>query len=124
MNLLRGNVVNLYSLKIFHLFYTLIVDDDGVLREVWFGLGLSPLLTLLTNNPRFPTNPDEYIVLDKFEAPPNAGDGYGQRLSTYYKVTDLVAILFRRHLTMMCQLGIIYVFILILISEVIIHEKT
>ncbi|XP_066918983.1 uncharacterized protein [Clytia hemisphaerica] len=60
-------------------------DDDGVLREVWFNLGLSPLLTTLTNNPRFPSSPDEYIILDKFEAPPNAGDGYGQRLSTYYK---------------------------------------
>ena len=66
--------------------FNLFSDDDGVLREVWFGLGLSPLLTNLTNNPRFPTSPDEYIVLDKFEAPPNAGDGYGQRLSTYYKV--------------------------------------
>ena len=66
------------------------LEDDGVLREVWFGLGLSPLLTLLTNNPRFPTSPDEYIVLDKFEAPPNAGDGYGQRLSTYYKVISFI----------------------------------
>ena len=63
-----------------------LTDDDGVLREVWFNLGLSPLLTTLTNNPRFPSSPDEYIILDKFEAPPNAGDGYGQRLSTYYKV--------------------------------------
>ena len=64
-------------------------DDDGVLREVWFNLGLSPLLTTLTANPRFPSSPDEYIILDKFEAPPNAGDGYGQRLSTYYKVINM-----------------------------------
>ena len=71
-------------------------EDDGVLREVWFGLGLSPLLTLLTNNPRFPTSPDEYIVLDKFEAPPNAGDGYGQRLSTYYKVISFIVPFKRR----------------------------
>ena len=66
--------------------FSLSLDDDGVLREVWFNLGLSPLLTTLTNNPRFPSSPDEYIVLDKFEAPPNAGDGYGQRLSSYFKV--------------------------------------
>ena len=67
-------------------FNSLFTDDDGVLREVWFNLGLSPLLTTLTSNPRFPSSPDEYIILDKFEAPPNAGDGYGQRLSTYFKV--------------------------------------
>ena len=65
-----------------------------MLREVWFGLGLSPLLSSLTTNPRFPSSPDEYIVLDKFEAPPNAGDGYGQRLSTYYRVSTLDCIPF------------------------------
>ena len=60
--------------------------NSGVLREVWFGLGLSPHLKDLIDNPRFPQTPDEYLVLDKFEAPPNAGDGYGQRLSTYFRV--------------------------------------
>ncbi|XP_065661641.1 uncharacterized protein LOC100198409 isoform X1 [Hydra vulgaris] len=81
-------------------------DDDGVLREVWFGLGLSPLLTLLTNNPRFPTNPDEYIVLDKFEAPPNAGDGYGQRLSTYYKAPTTGEFIFYISCDNECELWI------------------
>ena len=62
--------------------------NSGVLREVWFGVGLSPHLKDLINNPRFPQTPDEYLILDKFEAPPNAGDGYGQRLSTYFRVSQ------------------------------------
>lgn len=58
----------------------------GVLREAWFNLGTSNSLNSLLNNSRFPESPDEFLILDSFEAPPNAADAYGQRLSSFFQV--------------------------------------
>lgn len=58
----------------------------GVLREAWFNLGTNPSLKSLLDDKRYPESPDEFLILDSFEAPPNAADAYGQRLSTYFFV--------------------------------------
>lgn len=59
----------------------------GVLREAWFNIQTNnDSIETLTNDERYPNFPDEYLILEKFDAPPNVGDFYGQRLSCYYLV--------------------------------------
>src|ERR1043166_4696618 len=55
-------------------------DVNGLLREVYSGLGGS-LLANLTNAAIFPNGPtSSNLVTDFFETPSNLGDNYGQRL--------------------------------------------
>jgi len=51
----------------------------GVLREVWTGISGTSVADL-TNNARFPSQPDQETILPHFEAPVNTLDTYGQRL--------------------------------------------
>lgn len=54
-------------------------QSTGILREVWTGIGGTDIPSL-TNDPRFPDNPDFDEVLPDFEAPTDVLDNYGQRL--------------------------------------------
>ncbi|KII69681.1 hypothetical protein RF11_07278 [Thelohanellus kitauei] len=61
----------------------------GVLREAWFNLPQNELsIDALIKDERYPYFPDEYLIMDMFEAPPNVGDFYGQRLSSYYLAAE------------------------------------
>ncbi len=56
---------------------------NGLLREVWEGIGGTDLGSL-TNNPAWPNNPTSTnYVTDFFEAPTDVLDNYGQRLHGY-----------------------------------------
>ena len=56
---------------------------NGLLREVWEGLGGTDLGSL-TNSPAWPNNPTSTnYVTDLFEAPTDVLDNYGQRLHGY-----------------------------------------
>ncbi|KAF0987930.1 hypothetical protein HZS_3573 [Henneguya salminicola] len=78
---------------------------NGVLREAWFNLPNDDLsLNALIKDNRYPYFPDEYLILDTFEAPPNVGDYYGQRLSTYYLAPETGAFVFYLSCNEECEL--------------------
>jgi len=58
--------------------------EGNILREWWDNI-VGPLLDDLTRDPRYPNNPDGKELLDKFDAPVNFGDNYGQRLHGWLK---------------------------------------
>ncbi|KAF1742674.1 hypothetical protein MXB_4213, partial [Myxobolus squamalis] len=79
----------------------------GVLREAWFNLPNDDLtLNALIKDERYPYFPDEYLILDQFEGPPNIGDFYGQRLSTYYLAPEEGAYVFYLSCDDECELWI------------------
>src|SRR2546422_479435 len=65
------------------LFVTAIAQSNGVLREVYTGIGGTTVADL-TNSVNFPNNPafDEVITVG-FEAPTDVDDNYGQRMTAY-----------------------------------------
>ena len=60
-----------------------VAQSNGVLREVYGGIGGTSVADL-TNNAAFPDNPTTVgVVSDFFEAPTDVDDNYGQRMSAY-----------------------------------------
>lgn len=56
--------------------------DAALKREVWTEIGGNEVAALVSD-PGFPASPDETTTLRSFEAPVNAGDNYGQKISGY-----------------------------------------
>ncbi len=63
------------------------VRDGVVLREVWTNLPGSDVADL-TRCPDYPSKPHQVTFQPSFEAPENAGDNYGTRLSGYLVPPD------------------------------------
>src|SRR5882762_1194703 len=60
-----------------------IAQSNGVLREVYTGIGGTSVADL-TNSPSFPNNPTfEEVLTGGFEAPTDVLNDYGQRLTAY-----------------------------------------
>jgi len=57
---------------------------NGLKRELYTGIS-GASVSDLTGNPKFPNLPDSVGVTGSLEAPANAGDDYGQRLSGYLR---------------------------------------
>ncbi len=56
---------------------------NGLVREVWTGIGGNELFWL-TSNPRYPNSPNtRNLITGRFEAPRNVADNYGQRIHGY-----------------------------------------
>lgn len=51
-------------------------------REVWTGIGGNNVSDL-TNNANYPNSPNQTLTLDRFDAPENWSDNYGQKISGY-----------------------------------------
>jgi hypothetical protein len=51
-------------------------------REIWTGIG-GEAVSDLTNKPNYPDSPQQTLTLNRFAAPYNWGDNYGQKISGY-----------------------------------------